>query len=382
MEIFSQLFLSSSSAFLLLPGACGLLLIIQLYYLMVYSRLARYRIPVSQDGTERPPVSVIICARNEEDNLRKNLPHILNQDYPEFEVILVNDGSEDDTKWLLKELCQEHPRLRVIEIDEKVHRQHGKKFAVTLGVKGARYEHLILTDADCVPATDQWLKHMAEAFTEGKEIVLGYSPYVRKPGFLNALIRFETFHTAMSYLAYALAGRAYMGVGRNLGYTRSLFFRGKGFAAHMHIPSGDDDLFVNQNATRRNTAICIHPEAHVWSEPKTSFSTYYQQKTRHAGASKAYKASHRLTLATQLVSAFLFYVALVATAICFPAAWYVPAGMYLFRLLVQYAVYYPIMRKLQVRGLVWALPVLDFVYYSYICLNGFFALFKSEARWK
>jgi len=380
MDIFSQI---AENAFILLSGICGLLLLFQLYYILsVYSKLALYKIPSLPVKSSLPPLSVIICARNEEENLRRNLPHILAQDYPAFEVILVNDFSEDETKWLLRDLCAQSPYLKVVEIAEHVRLKHGKKFAVTLGIKAAQYEHLVFTDADCIPQSDQWLKHMGSSFDGGEEIVLGYSPYLKKPGFLNALIRFETFHTAMSYLSYALRKNAYMGVGRNLAYTKSLFFRGKGFAAHMHIASGDDDLFVNQNATPHNTVICIHPEAQVWSEPKTTFSAYARQKTRHAGASKAYKPSHRRMLATQLVTAFLFYVFATATLVAHPQYGYVVAGMYLFRLLAQLLVYYPIMKKLQVKGLLWGLPVLDFVYYCYICLNGFAALYKKDVKWK
>ncbi|RQP11303.1 MAG: glycosyltransferase [Parapedobacter sp.] len=380
MDIFSQI---AENAFILLSGICGLLLLFQLYYILsVYSKLALYKIPSLPVKSSPPPLSVIICARNEEENLRRNLPHILAQDYPAFEVILVNDFSEDETKWLLRDLCAQSPYLKVVEIAEHVRLKHGKKFAVTLGIKAAQYEHLVFTDADCIPQSDQWLKHMGSSFDGGEEIVLGYSPYLKKPGFLNALIRFETFHTAMSYLSYALRKNAYMGVGRNLAYTKSLFFRGKGFAAHMHIASGDDDLFVNQNATPHNTVICIHPEAQVWSEPKTTFSAYARQKTRHAGASKAYKPSHRRMLATQLVTAFLFYVFATATLVAYPQYGYVVAGMYLFRLLAQLLVYYPIMKKLQVKGLLWGLPLLDFVYYCYICLNGFAALYKKDVKWK
>ncbi len=382
MDIFNQI---TEISLFLIAGVCGLLLLIQLYFLLfVYSRLTFYRSSTTQqDKSDTPPLSVIICARNEEENLRQHLPKILSQDYPEFEVILVNDFSEDDTKWLLKDMCVQYPNLKVVEIAEHVRLKHGKKFAVTLGIKGAKYEHLVFTDADCVPQSDQWLRHMANAFAGGNEIVLGYSPYFKKPGFLNALIRFETFHTAMSYLSYALKGNAYMGVGRNLAYTKSLFFRGKGFAAHMHIPSGDDDLFVNQNATPHNTSICIRPDdAHVWSEPKATFSAYSRQKTRHAGASKAYKPAHRRMLATQLTSAFLFYVAAIVAVVLYPQYWYVVLGIYLFRLLIQLIIYFPIMRKLQVKGLIWILPFLDIVYYSYICINGFFALFKKEVKWK
>src|SRR5690606_21884275 len=186
------------------------------YLLFVYSRLWRYRVSVPGGEAFCPPVSVIICARNEEENLRRHLPAILQQDYPAFEVVLVNDYSEDETKWMLKELCKEYPQLKVVDIAQHVRLKHGKKFAVTLGIKAATNEHLIFTDADCEPQSADWLRHMAQGFSAGKEIVLGYSPYSRRPGLLNALIRFETFHTAISYLSYALKGDPYMGVGRNL----------------------------------------------------------------------------------------------------------------------------------------------------------------------
>lgn len=366
----------------LLLGACGLFLLFQLYYILfVYSKLARYR-SKTEAKEPLPPVSVIICARNEEENLRNYLPAILSQDYPEFEVILVNDFSEDDTKWLLKELTETHTNLRVIEIAEHIRLKHGKKFAVSLGVKGAKYEHLVFTDADCQPQSDQWLKKMATSFGGDKQIVLGYSPYFKSLGLLGLLIQFETYHTAMSYLSYALKGNAYMGVGRNMAYTKSLFFAGKGFAAHMHIPSGDDDLFVNQNATRVNTAICIDRDAHIWSKPKDTFNTYYRQKTRHAGASKAYKPKHRHMLARQLVSAVLFYLLAVVTVCIFPATWPYVVGMYALRLVTQILVYFPIMKKLQVKHLIWWLPFLDILYYFYICTNGFFALFKKDIQWK
>jgi len=380
MAIFNQ---TSDVVLFLLLGIGGLALLVQLYYLLfVYSKLAFYKIPEKNEKVITPPVTVIICARNEEDNLRNNLPTILQQDYPQFEVVLVNDFSEDDTKWLLKEWCVQYPHLKVVEIAEHVRLKHGKKFALTLGIKAAQYEHLIFTDADCVPESDQWLRHMANAFAGGEEIILGYSPYLKHAGLLNGLIRFETFHTAMSYLSYALRGNAYMGVGRNLAYTKSLFFRGKGFAAHMHIPSGDDDLFVNQNATAHNTTICIHPAAHVWSVPKNSFEAYGKQKTRHAGASKLYKPAHRRMLATQLISALVFYVTAILMLILYPGYWYLAVGAYLLRLMVQLAVYAPIMKKLRVKGLIWGLPLLDIVYYVYICFNGFFALFKKEITWK
>src|SRR5690606_5644038 len=334
-----------------LVGVLSILWLIQLYYILfVYGKLAVYKVKSYADTENKPPVSIIICAHNEQENIKNFLPTILEQDYPEFEVILVDDCSDDDSRWILKDFSQQYPdKLKIVEIKEHVRLKHTKKFAVTLGIKAAKYEHWVFTDADCQPHTDKWLAEMAGAFTDGKQIVLGYSPYFKHPGFLNRLIRFETTHTAMSYLSYALRKNAYMGVGRNLAYTKSLFFEGKGFNKHMHIKSGDDDLFVNHNATKSNINIAIHADAHVYSVPKTTWKSYYKQKGRHAGASVLYKGQHKRMLATQLLSALFFYVGLVICFVIYPNLWYIPLVLYGTRLVAQFFIFTPIYRKLQVQ---------------------------------
>ncbi|MGJ1411137.1 glycosyltransferase [Sphingobacterium thalpophilum] len=364
-------------------GILGLLLLVQLYYILfVYSKLSSYQVEHHNETDSLPPLSLIICAHNEEDNLREYLPAILTQDYPEFEVIVVNDFSTDHTPWILQEFSQQHPHLKIVDIKEHIRLKHGKKFAVSMGIKASRFQTLVFTDADCAPQSNQWLRDIAGAFTPGTEIVLGYSPYFKKRGLLNLLIRFETTHTAMSYLSYALKGDAYMGVGRNMAYKKELFFRNKGFAAHMHIKSGDDDLFVNQNATRTNVNIALHPTSFVYSVPKTTWKSYYKQKARHSGASTIYKKRHQRILGTQLVSAALFYLAAITVAIVFPAFWYVPLSAYLLRLFAQWAVFSNIYRKLEVKELIWWLPLVDFIYYFYICTNGLFSRKKKKISWK
>lgn len=365
-------------------GILGILLFIQLYYLIfVYGKLAGYRVKSFQEATPQPPVSVIICAHNEQENLKTFLPGILEQEYPDFQVVVVNDCSTDDTEWILQDFLKQYPdKLKVVQIQEHVQLKHTKKFAVTLGIKAAKHEYLVFTDADCQPNSKLWLAEMAGAFTENKEIVLGYSPYFRHRGFLNKLIRFETTHTAMSYLAYALKKNAYMGVGRNLAYTKSLFFKGKGFNKHMHIKSGDDDLFVNHNATRSNVNIAIHPDSFMHSVPKDTWKSYYKQKARHSGASVLYKSRHKRMLATQLVTAVLFYLTLIAALLLLPTWWYIPLGAYLLRLLIQYIIFSNIYRKLDVRDLLFWLPFLDLFYYFYICINGLFNRKKKQTSWK
>jgi biofilm PGA synthesis N-glycosyltransferase PgaC len=357
--------------------------LIQLYYvLVVHMRLRSYTVIEKETGITHP-VSIIICARNEEKNLQENLPAVLEQDYPDFEVIVVNDCSDDDSKFVLQDLSLKYAHLKVVTIAEHERFKHGKKFAVTLGIKAAQNEYLVFTDADCRPASQNWLKIIQQNFSGDTEIVLGYSPYEQKGGFLNRLICFETFYTALNYLSFALAGKPYMGVGRNLAYTRSLFFRGKGFASHMHILSGDDDLFVNQHANPQNTVIEIHPEAHVWTEPKATLASYVNQKIRHLGAGKAYKSSDKQMLSLQAGSAIAFYVFLI-TLIFLHAQWWGLLSVYLVRMIIQLIVYYPIFNKLNYKDLIWWFPVFDFIYYFYMLTLHIVGLFKKKkkVRWR
>lgn len=364
-------------------GVLGIFLLLQLYYILfVYSRLARHKVQSYQEKSDLPPVSVIICAHNEQENLKIFLPTILQQDYPDYEVIVVEDCSSDESKWVLQSFKEEYSHLRIVEIKEHVQLKHSKKFALTLGIKAAKNEHLVMTDADCQPQTTNWLKEIGGAYHSTDEIVLGYSPYFKTTGFLNKLIRFETTHTAMSYLSYALKKSPYMGVGRNLSYLKSLFFKGKGFNSHMHIKSGDDDLFINQNATKSNVNIALHPDAHVYSVAKDSWKSYYKQKARHSGASVAYKKMHQRMLGTQLVTAFLFYTTLLVSVVLFPSLWYIALGAFVLRYACQIIVFRPIFQKLQVQDLLLWLPILDIYFYFYICLNGLFNRNKKQQSWK
>ncbi|HEY0668441.1 MAG TPA: glycosyltransferase [Sphingobacteriaceae bacterium] len=356
--------------------------LLQLYYaFVVHKRLFNYKVNGQLTDVVNP-VSIIICARNEQNNLQDNLPSILEQDYQDFEVVVVNDCSVDDSHLVLRDLSAKYKHLKVVAISEHERFKHGKKFAVTLGIKAARNEFLLFTDADCRPSSALWLKRMQQHFADERtEIILGYSPYQRLSGFVNMLIRFETFFTALNYLAFALHGTPYMGVGRNMAYKKSLFFRGKGFAAHMHIPSGDDDLFVNQNATAFNTVIEIHPDSHVWSEPKKTFSEYFTQKLRHLGAGKAYKKAHQKMLTIQSASAIGFYIFLFCLIIL-QAQWYLILPAYLIRLGVLWFIYRPVFKKLGYPDLAWWLPVFDFIYYFYILALSIITLFKKKVRWK
>ncbi len=355
----------------------------QVFHLLYYHRrLMAYPVEPGISDAVQLPVSVIISARNEAINLEANLPVILDQDYQNFEVVVINDCSVDNSEQILKVLQQQYSNLKVVTVKEHPRFKTGKKFALTMGIKAAQHEHLLFTDADCAPASPQWIAGMAGKFTPAEtQIVLGYSPYVKTKGFINAFTRFETIKTGMNYLSAALANNAYMGIGRNLAYTKKLFFGGKGFASHMHIISGDDDLFVNQNATPVNTAIMLQPQAFTLSHTQTAWQAYFRQKRRHMGAGKYYRNTHRRMLSTEAISGFLFYTALAAGLILklSPA---VIAATYASRLLLQIAIYQNVFKKLQGKDLIWLLPTFDFIYYVYLNIFGLIGTFIKTIKWK
>jgi glycosyltransferase involved in cell wall biosynthesis len=333
----------------LLPGILFSLFIFTVvtqlfYYLFFFRRIAFYQ-NKSKTQSQQHPVSVVICARDEDENIARNLPGILVQQYPStHEVIVVNDNSVDDSKYILQELKRTFKFLNVIELTHEAKLISGKKYPLSIGIKEAKNEILLLTDADCVPASEFWLQKMQDAYYNGVEVVLGYGGYHKLPGVLNKLIRFETFHSALQYLSYAIAGVPYMGVGRNLSYKRDVFIRNKGFASINHIPSGDDDLFINKVATNKNTSVVLDPEAITLSNPKITFSGWMKQKKRHYTTAKYYKPKHKFLLGLYTSTQFLFYPLLITSAIFFD--WRIALGILALKLLAQGFIYFKAMQKM------------------------------------
>ena len=319
-----------------------------IYYFGVFLRFVMYRKKEFPPSAE--PVSVVICARNEAENLDQYLPVILTQDYPDYEVIVVDDCSTDDSDMVLKKYGEQYPRLRTSMIKQDKKFSHGKKLAVTIGIKAAKFEKLLFIDADCRPESDQWLKLMTAPFSDKVSIVLGYGGFFPQPGILNKYIRYDTMMIALQYFSFALCRLPYMGVGRNLAYKRSLFYAGRGFARHFHLASGDDDLFVNEHATRTNTAIEFSHESHTRSTPKQSFDRWAFQKKRHYSTSKLYKSGHKVMLSFEPLFRFLFYTSFIGLLL-YPPLLQVALAFFGFRLLTQLFVIKKTMIRLNEKNL-------------------------------
>jgi len=323
---------------------CFVTLIQVFYYSFFYSRVAFYKEKIRQQSQQHP-VSVIICARDEDENIARNLPGVLVQKYPTtHEVIVVNDNSVDDSKYILEELQKTFKFLQIVNLKQEAKLISGKKYPLSIGIKEAKHEIVLLTDADCVPATEFWIQKMQDAYVNGTEIVIGYGAYNKRPGLLNKLIRFETFHSALQYLSFALAGTPYMGVGRNLSYKKDVFFRNKGFSSINHIPGGDDDLFINQVASKQNTAVVIDKDAITLSQPKRSFNEWLRQKTRHYSTARYYKKGNKFLLALYSISQFFLYPLLILSAVFY--SWQFSLIVFGVRLLLQAWIFYKSMKKL------------------------------------
>ncbi|HEY9184228.1 MAG TPA: glycosyltransferase [Salegentibacter sp.] len=328
------------------------------------------------------PVSVIICAKNEAENLRSFLPSILDQDYPDFEVIAINDASTDSTLEVIEEFQKINGRIKIVNVQNNEAFWANKKYALTLGIKKARNSHLLFTDADCAPQSTKWIEGMVQNFSAEKSIILGYGGYFKhRNSFLNKLIRFETLLTAVQYFSYAKLGSPYMGVGRNLAYTSKEFYAQKGFASHLHLRSGDDDLFINEAATAHNTAICFDKEAITRSVPKTTFKEWFQQKRRHVSVARHYRPKHKVLLGLFFISKLFFWLLLPILLIIqvYPVIVLSTLG---FVLLLEFLVFYKSARKLEETDVVWLFPFLE-VFLILSQLSIFIAnIFSKPSHWK
>jgi glycosyltransferase involved in cell wall biosynthesis len=359
---------------------CSITAIQIFYYLFFFSRLAFFK-NTTKDITQTHPVSVIICARDEAANLAKNLPGSLVQAYSTtHEVIVVNDNSFDDSKYLLEEFERDYKHLKVVELKQEAKMIPGKKFPLSIGIKTAKYEIVLLTDADCVPSSELWIEKIQESYDDSTEIVLGYGAYHKKKGLLNRLIRWETFHTALQYLSYALAGKPYMGVGRNLSYKKVIFFRHKGFSSFNHISSGDDDLFINIAATKNNTKINISPEAFTLSDSPSNWNQWIKQKRRHYSTAKYYKPLHKFLLGLYSLTHFLFFPILI-TAIAF-YNWQWSLLVFFIRFIIQIIILYPSMKKLNEKDLFPFFLLLDLWMFFYYFIFSITLILKPRTSWK
>ncbi len=349
----------------------------QLFFLF---QLAKYKAKEHILDIEDKPVSVIVCSHNALISLKGLIEKLAVQAYRNYEIVVVDDRSGDGTYDYLKEKEKQLSILRCVRVDWTPNHVNEKKYALTLGIKAARNDLVLLTDADCEPVSTNWIKGMVNQFDDHTDIVLGFSYYKKCKGFLNLFIRHETLQTGLLYLAFALSGNPYMGVGRNLSYRRSFFFSKNGFNGILKVVGGDDDLFVNRHAHKNNTGVAIHPDVLVLSAPKKRFRDYFIQKMRHLAAGKKYRKKHQVLLLLFSLSKLGFWVLGILSLSCQYQVYWTLIIIFLTLGLSLWSFRY-ISKKFRVKyelGWVW---LMDFVYISYLAVFSLAAFSSKKIKW-
>ncbi|AWA29948.1 glycosyl transferase family 2 [Flavobacterium magnum] len=358
----------------------GVVAIQFIYYVLIFGKLAFVK--PKQNNPKKIPVSVIVCAKNEEENVAKYIPLLAEQNYPDYEIVLIDDASFDNTLEVFEEFERQYKNVRLVKVANNEAFWGNKKFALTLGIKAARKEYLLFTDADCYPTSRNWITEMSSHFTLQKTIVLGYGAYEKIPNsFLNKIIRFETLLAATQYFSWARIGRPFMGVGRNLAYKREEFFKVDGYRDHLKIRSGDDDLFVNQVAHGKNTTVCYAPESFTYSRPKTTFGSWFTQKRRHISTAKHYKSSDKLQLGLFYATQLSFLI-LPVILLAFQFEWIAVTAIIGFRYLFTWLTLGFAAGKLKEKDVMVWYPVIEMVV-VFTQLNIFITnLFSKPVHWK
>ena len=329
----------------------GVVFIHQIYFYLRYLRLGGKVTSQTDSDVQLPAVSVIVCAHNEYDNLQDYLSILLEQDYPCYEVIVVDDSSEDGSDLLLERWSRQYGNLYHTFVPRGARVLSNKKLALTIGIKAAHHDYLLLTDADCRPESKFWIREMMQGFANQQtEVVLGFSPYFEKSDLLNHLIGYDTLFNGLQYMGMARAGKPYMGVGRNLAYKRETFFSVGGFKGLLGNRAGDDDLFVNRIANAANTVVVNNPNSIVWSVPKTTWREWFHQKRRHLSVSPQYRTRSKIQVTLEPLSRGIFYSCVLASAIVGSIELIsIALALFLLRLLVQLIIINISARRLNMR---------------------------------
>ena len=350
------------------------------YYLIIFGKFAFAK--VQKSNPKRISISVIVCAKNEAENVIRFIPLLAEQNYPDYEIILIDDASSDNTLEIFEEFEKQYGNIRLVKVKNNEAFWGNKKYALTLGIKSAKKDYLLFMDADCYPATKDWISTISAQFTMQKTIVLGYGGYEKiANSFLNKMIRFETLLTAVQYFSWAKIGRPYMGIGRNLAYKKDEFFNVNGFISHIQIRSGDDDLFINQVAKSKNTTICYAPESFTYSEPKKSYKDWFTQKRRHVSTASLYKSFDKIQLALFYVSQLLFII-LSVILLAFQYQWIVVLSLIGFRYLFTWVILGFSAGKLKEKDVMYWFPIIEIVL-IFTQLNIFITnIFSKPVHWK
>ncbi|QYJ68325.1 glycosyltransferase [Flavobacterium litorale] len=359
----------------------GITLVQLIYYLGIFSKFAFIKAKPATPAQKKLPVSVIVCAKNEAKKVQEFVPLLATQNYPDFEIVLIDDASADETLDIFEEFEKQYKNIKLVKVENNEAFWGNKKYALTLGIKAASKDYLLFTDADCYPSTKDWITHMSANFTFKKTIVLGYGGYKKvKNSFLNKIIRFDAMFMATQYFAWAKLGKPYTGEGRNMAYKKEEFFNVNGYINHMNIRMGEDALFVNQAGTKENTTICFTPESFTYCEAKKTFGAWFIQKRRHDYTTTFFKVADKLQLRLYTLTQIAFFALAILLLCLFDWRYVVP--VIILRYLIGWITLGYSAAKLQEKDVIYWFPIIEIIV-TFTKISAFFTnTFSKPIHWK
>lgn len=357
-----------------------------LYYGLVWLRVGRCKKDVVSRQTSvaasQPSVSVVMVVHNESEFLKKSMPYLLEQDYPDFEVVVVDYMSTDDTHYVLHICAENYPQLKPITLKHDVNMFQGKKYPLSIGVKSATKDVILLTEAESVPKSFDWISNMVQGYSGGTQMVIGYNLVKGNGTLLGAFQQYENMAYNASYIGAALMGNPYTATGRNLSYRRDFFFKQGGFISHYSIPDGADDLFVNQNANSRNSALILNSEASVISEPRNTFGLWHQDRAHRLYTRRYYGWGDRLMLSVYPLSQIVFLAALVLLFIGGIFPWQILVAVLALKIIWQIMCSLPLAKKFEIKKIHFFSPFFEFYFLFANTFLTYFALRRKKKQWR
>lgn len=361
--------------------------VLAVYYGLIYVRVGLFenkKIPKATELNESkmPSVSVVLTTHNEASFLKDSLVYLLEQDYPNYEVVVVNYISSDDTEFVLKVCGENYPHLKAIAFKEDVNMFSGKKYPLSIGIKSAKNDVLVLTEPDSVPKSFSWLRSIVAGYMHGADVVLGYSGIRQEKGLLNSMMQYDNLCQSASMFGWAIMGNPYTGNGRNLSYRRNFFFDRGAFIRHYTEPEGADDLFVNQNANKRNTAMALEEGSFVQTEPRKNFHQWHLQRKAHYTTKKYYGWKDKLLLMVHPTAVLLFYLSLVLMLVASLRSWIVPLVFLVVDWAWQIVAFSLLTKRFSVKNVHFFAPLYEIYFLlanTFLCLTS---LHKKTNRWR
>lgn len=370
---------------LVLAGTVGILFIIQLlYWLVTYGRPLRKSKKVQQTESfgNSQPISVVVYAKNESENLRKHLPALLTQDYPEYEIIVVNDGSTDESDNVLKAFELEYGHLYHTYIPEDAKYLSRKKLALTVGIKAAKHNIILFTEANCEPLSNRWIASISNSYKTETEIVLGFCAYRHTKGFMHKLIAYDNLINGLRYISSTLKRNPFTGNGRNLSYRKELFFQHKGYYKSLALHAGDDDLFINEAASKRNTEIVYSPDSITQMSKVEYAAVWKEMKVSRAATQRFYKGGNLSFYRLEEVTYFLFLLAVIATMVVgIYGNWLISAIaglLFVLRYIAKAVILHKSAKMLQQKSTTGLLFVLEFVQIFFNVYARIYRIFRGK----